>query len=161
LLRDSEGDINMRSSLLHMAGDAAASLGVVAAGAIILVTGRFYWLDPLVAMTIGVLISWQAWKLGHEALHVLLEGSPRDVDVSDVRQHILETEGVQSVHDLHVWSMTSGMPMMSAHVVLQPGASFGQVLEALHTCLDQHFEVEHCTIQLEATDRSDVERVKH
>src|SRR4029079_14491263 len=109
--------LNMRSALLHMTGDAAARLGVALAGGLIILTGRFYWVDPVAAMLIGLLVAWQAWLLLWDAIHVLLEGVPTRINLAHIRDHILEVEGVTGLHDLHVWSLTSGMDVMSAHVV--------------------------------------------
>lgn len=160
-LKEEGDDLNMRSAFLHMAADAAASIGVVISGATILVVGGLYWLDPVVAMAIAILIAIQAWRLFREAIHVLLEGAPAGINVDHVREHILATEGVLSVHDLHVWSVTSGMPMMSAHVVIERGASSRQLLDALHECLDEHFEIEHCTIQIERATPREKENLRH
>jgi cobalt-zinc-cadmium efflux system protein len=160
-LRGSGDDLNMRSALLHMAGDALASLGVVAAGAVIWLTGRFYELDPLVAMAIGLIIAWQAWHLLALANQVLLEGVPAGVNIAHVREHILGVDGVLGLHDLHVWTLTSGVDVMSAHVVVRQEIKPADVLDQLCSCLGDHFDIEHSTFQIEYLDRSEMERAIH
>jgi len=118
VLRERGSDLNMRSALLHMAADAIASLGVAVAGLVILLTGRFLWLDPVVSMAIGVLIAVEALRLVRQAAEVLLESTPKDVDLDDLTATMCGVEGVESVHDLHVWSLSSDVRALSAHVVL-------------------------------------------
>jgi cobalt-zinc-cadmium efflux system protein len=95
----------------------------------------------------------RTWGLLREAVDILLEATPRGVDLQQVRQHILETPGVIDVHDLHAWTITSGMPVLSAHIVVAPevlaDGGGGRVLDSLCSCLAGHFDVEHCTFQLE------------
>ena len=103
----------------------------------------------------------RTWHLMSEAAHVLLEGAPRNVNMQHIREHILEAPGVLGVHDLHVWSMTSGMPVMSAHVVVADTAAPAEVLDELCECLEAHFDIEHSTIQIERADRSAREHAGH
>src|SRR4051812_6412801 len=106
LLREHGGDLNMRAALLHMTGDAAASLGVAASGAVILVTGGFAALDPISSLAISVVIGWQAVRLIGETTSLLLESTPAGVDVDEVARTMLAVPGVEDVHDLHVWSLS-------------------------------------------------------
>jgi cobalt-zinc-cadmium efflux system protein len=154
LLRKGRGaSLNVRGAYLEVLGDALGSCAVLAAGAVIATTG---WApaDTLASLLIGVLVLPRAWHLLREALDVLLEAAPRGVDLDDVRSHILEVDGVLGVHDLHAWTITSGLPVLSAHVVVSDAAleagHGGRVLDALCACLGDHFDLDHCTFQLEA-----------
>jgi cobalt-zinc-cadmium efflux system protein len=121
--------------------------------------------DTVASVAIGVLVLPRAWSLLREALDVLLEAAPRGVDLDDVRAHILGVDGVLGVHDLHAWTITSGQPVLSAHVVVSDTAldagHGGRVLDALCSCLGAHFAVEHCTFQLEAVAHADHEAPVH
>jgi cobalt-zinc-cadmium efflux system protein len=145
-------DLGMRAALLHMAGDAAASLGVVVAGAVIFVTGGYRWLDPAVSIGIAGLISIQAVRLGREVTDVLLEGTPRDVDLDRLRTVIDEVPGVESAHDLHLWSLSSEVRALSAHLVLSghPTLEEAQVVgERVKVTLASAFDIAHATLELE------------
>jgi cobalt-zinc-cadmium efflux system protein len=130
------------------------------AGIVIYFTG-FTLIDPIASLAIGLFILPRTWMLLSEAVHVLLEGVPRNVNVDHVREHILGVEGVTGMHDLHVWNLTSGMNVMSAHVVIAPEAQAGRVLNDLCACLAGHFDIEHSTFQIERTDRSEMEHAGH
>jgi cobalt-zinc-cadmium efflux system protein len=145
-------DLNMRSALLHMVGDAAASLGVAAAGLVILLTGRFLWLDPMASMAIAVLIAVEAFRLVRQAVEVLLESTPRDVKLDRLTATIGEVEGVETVHDLHVWSLSSDVRALSAHVVLagRPSLREAQVVgERIKAAVAKPFAIAHTTLELE------------
>jgi Cation efflux family len=122
VLRDGSDDLNMRAALLHMIGDAAASLGGAAAGMVILVTGGYEWLDPAVSLGIALLIAVQAWKLVRQSVDVLLESTPRDLDPDVLSQAMKQVEGVDDVHDLHVWSLSSEVRALSARSAIGTGA---------------------------------------
>jgi cation diffusion facilitator family transporter len=165
LLHRGRGEsLNVRGAYLEVLGDAFGSLAVLMAGVVIATTGWTY-ADTLASLAIGVLVVPRAWRLLREALDVLLEAAPRGVDLDDVRSHILGVEGVLGVHDLHAWTITSGLPVLSAHVVVSDAAleagHGGRVLDALCTCLGAHFDVEHCTFQLEAEAHADHEAPVH
>lgn len=152
--------LNMRGAYLEVMSDLLGSIAVILAAAVFLATG-FKLIDVLASIFIGLFILPRTWSLINQAVHVLLEGAPRNVDLAIIRQHIIEVEGVTSVHDLHVWNLTSGMDVMSAHVVISPQASSQQVLDNLHLCLGDHFDIEHSTFQIESPDRSASEHVRH
>jgi cobalt-zinc-cadmium efflux system protein len=141
-------------------GDALGSVAVLVSAAVILITG-WYAADPVASLLIAVMIVPRAISLLREVAEVLLEGTPRDVDLEELRTHILSTEGVVDVHDLHVWTITSGMPVMSAHVVVNDDVTqMGEahaVLDRLRDCLSDHFDVEHSTFQIEPAGHSDSE----
>jgi cation diffusion facilitator family transporter len=159
-----EESLNVRGAYLEVLADAFGSVAVLVAGVVIATTG---WTpaDTLASVAIGVLVLPRAWHLLREALDVLLEAAPRGVDMGDVRAHILGVDGVLGVHDLHAWTITSGQPVLSAHVVVTDAAleagHGGRVLDALCACLGSHFAVEHCTFQLEAETHADHEAPVH
>lgn len=152
VLRESGSDLNMRSTLLHMAGDAVASLGVALAGLVILLTGGLLWLDPVVSMAIGVLIAVEAVRLVRQATEVLLESTPSDVDLEDLTSAMSGVDGVETVHDLHVWSLSSEVRALSAHVVLagHPSLEQAQVVgERVKAAVGPPFAIAHATLELE------------
>ena len=153
LHRGSRQSLTTRGAYLEVLADTLGSVAVLAAAVVIAVTG---WTpaDTVASLVIGVLVLPRAWHLLREALDVLLEAAPRGVDLDAVRAHMLSVDGVLGVHDLHAWTITSGLPVLSAHVVVSEEAlearHGGRVLDALCACLDGHFDVAHCTFQLEA-----------
>lgn len=152
LLRGQRESLNVRGAFLEVLADALGSLAVLISAVIIATTG-WQGADPAASLVIGAMIVPRTLKLAREALDVLLESAPRDVDMAEVREHILSVDGVVGLHDLHMWTITSGMPVLSAHVVVtqQVLDSAGQerVLHDLQLCLGDHFDVGHCTFQLE------------
>lgn len=152
--------LNMRGAYLEVLSDALGSVAVIVAALVILATG-FTAADAIASVLIGLLIVPRTWSLLREALDVLLEAAPRGVDMAHVRQHILDAPGVRDVHDLHAWTITSGMPVLSAHVVLDDGAPPEPALESLTRCLSDHFDIEHSTFQLETADRRHLEAAPH
>jgi cobalt-zinc-cadmium efflux system protein len=156
--------LNMRGAYLEVLGDLIGSLAVVAAAVVILLTG---WMpvDAIVSLLIVVVIIPRAWALLREVVDVLLEATPRGVDLAKVRQHIKRVPGVVDVHDLHAWTITSGVPVLSAHVIvdqacISEGRS-GEVLDRLGECLGGHFDVSHCTFQLEPVGHQEHEAAHH
>ena len=145
--------LNVRGAYLEVLADALGSVAVVAAALVIAGTG---WTpaDTVASLLIGCLVLPRAWHLLREALDVLLEAAPRGVDLAEVRAHMLGVDGVLGVHDLHAWTITSGLPVLSAHVVVTDEAleagHGGRILDALCECLGAHFDMEHCTFQLES-----------
>jgi cation diffusion facilitator family transporter len=156
--------LNVRGAYLEVLADALGSVAVIVAAVVIATTG---WTpaDIVASAVIGCLVVPRAWHLLREALDVLLEAAPRGVDLADVRAHMLGVEGVVDVHDLHAWTITSGLPVLSAHVVVTDEAleagHGGRVLDALCSCLGEHFDLEHCTFQLEAATHADHEAPVH
>jgi cobalt-zinc-cadmium efflux system protein len=164
LHRGRAGSLNARGAYLEVLGDALGALAVIVAAAVIALTG---WTpaDTVASVAISCLVLPRAVSLLREAGDVLLEAAPRGVDMENVRTHIVGVDGVVGVHDLHAWTITSGLPVLSAHVVvtdevLQEGHG-GRVLDALCACLGDHFDVEHCTFQLEAGSHADHEAPVH
>ena len=152
LLRDAQGEsLNMRGAYLEVMGDLLGSVAVIIAAVVIAVTG---WVqaDAIASAAIGLMILPRTWTLLREALDVLLEATPKGIDLAHVRGHILEAPGVVDVHDLHAWTITSGMNVVSAHVVLAEDAKSGDILDHLGTCLSEDFDVKHSTFQLETPE---------
>ncbi len=118
LRKDSEASLNMKGAYFEVLSDMLTSVGVMIAGVIMLTTG-WYYADPLISAAIGLLIFPRTWKLLMEAVHVLLEGTPKDVNIQELRNSLEKTPGVKDVHDLHVWSLTSSVNAMSAHIVMK------------------------------------------
>ncbi|MFJ1968247.1 cation diffusion facilitator family transporter [Streptomyces sp. NPDC087903] len=152
LMRGQKDSLNVRGAFLEVAADALGSVAVLISATVILTTG-WQAADPIASLVIGLMIVPRTWKLLRETLDVLLEAAPRDVDMAQVRSHILALDGVEDVHDLHAWTITSGMPVLSAHVVVRSDvlSAIGheKMLHELQGCLGDHFDVEHCTFQLE------------
>lgn len=154
--------LNMRGAYLEVIGDLLGSGALIVAATIISLTG---WVgaDPIASMVIGLLILPRTWRLLREAIDVLLEATLRGVDLDEVRRHIVERQGVSDVHDLHAWTITSGLDVASAHVVMAAEADpgLGLVLNRLDTCLSGDFDIEHSTFQLETADRRRAEESAH
>ncbi|MEP6912156.1 MAG: cation diffusion facilitator family transporter [bacterium] len=143
-------DLNVRSAYLHMVGDAVSAAGVVAAGVIIAFTGA-YIADATVSILIGMLILWSSWGILKESVNVLLEGIPKGVDMVKVEETIGSVHGVLAVHDLHVWTVGSGMICCSCHIMVdeQSVRSGENVLRAVTQQLEHNFGIAHTTIQVE------------
>ena len=161
LLRAGQKDsLTIRGVYLEVLNDAFGSAAVLAAGLVIRFTG-FVQADAIASAVIGVLILPRTYRLLREAIDILLEATPKNVDMTDVRAHILQAEGVRDVHDLHAWTITSGLNVLSAHVIVDEGARHAEVLDALCRCLSTQFDIEHSTFQLETTDRQPLEGTAH
>jgi cobalt-zinc-cadmium efflux system protein len=152
LARLGSGGINVRAALWHVLGDALGSVGAIAAAAVILLFG-WTGADPVVAIAIAALILVSAWRLVRESLDVLMEGTPAHVDLDALVAAIRAVPGVVDVHDLHVWTLTSGYHALSAHVDVSPDADGHAVLHILSDLAAQRFQVVHTTFQLEPAER--------
>lgn len=152
LMRGQRESLNVRGAFLEVLADALGSVAVIVAAVVVVATG-WQRADPVASLLIALMIVPRTVKLAREALDVLLEAAPRGVDVAEVRAHILAVRGVADLHDLHVWTITSGMPVLSAHVVVSQevldAVGHERILHDLQDCLGEHFAVEHCTFQLE------------
>jgi cobalt-zinc-cadmium efflux system protein len=149
LLRSgAQHSLNVRGAYNEVLADALSSVGVIAGALVMKLTG-WYWVDPLVAAAIALFVLPRTYALLREALQVLLEGAPREVDLAAVRQAMESVPGVRRVHDLHVWTLTSGVHALSAHAVLAEGAPHGEVLTAVRERLTHGFPISHVTVQLE------------
>lgn len=165
VLRQAAGrSINVRGAYLEVFGDLLGSIAVIIAAVVILTTG-FVQADALASLLIAVMIVPRAFVLLRDVLRVLSESAPVDTDVALIREHILAEPGVVAVHDVHVWAITSGAPVFTAHVVVEPAVfasgNAGVLLDTLSGCLDQHFDVAHSTFQLEPAEHAEHEDPHH
>lgn len=150
VLRDrAESSLNMKAAYFEVLSDMVTSVGVIAAAVVMMTTG-WYYADPLVSAAIGLFIIPRTWKLLREGVGVLLEATPAGIDVDQVQSAMLEVDGVREVHDLHIWSLTSGVNALSAHVRLQKQAAHDQVREAVAEVVAARFSIHHLTIQVES-----------
>jgi cobalt-zinc-cadmium efflux system protein len=156
--------INMRGAYLEVLGDLVGSIAVILAAIVILTTG-FERADAIVSLAIAVLILPRALALLRDVVRVLNQSAPKGTDVVLIREHVLSKEGVVSIHDVHVWSITPGSNVFSAHVVVEPAVfSEGRtdrLLDSLCECLAEHFDVAHSTFQLEPAEHADHEVEQH
>jgi len=164
LRRGQSESLNIRGAFLEVASDALGAAAVIITGLVIAGTG-FTRADPIASLAVGVLIAPRTWRLLADAVNVLLEASPRGIDLSEVRAHLTGLDGVRDVHDLHAWTITSGLPVLSVHVVVEPGVladgRSAMMLDALQDCLRGHFDVDHSTFQLEPAGHADHEHPMH
>ncbi|HEX7318518.1 MAG TPA: cation diffusion facilitator family transporter [Pyrinomonadaceae bacterium] len=145
----SKESLNMKGAYFEVLSDLLTSIGVIVAGLIMLTTG-WYYADPLISAGIGLFILPRTWLLLRDAVGVLLEGTPSDVNLTALREAIATVPGVAGVHDLHVWSLTSGVNAMSVHAVLAGGALHDEVLAAVQRYVTANFKISHVTVQVES-----------
>ncbi|MEL4317896.1 cation diffusion facilitator family transporter [Leifsonia sp. YIM 134122] len=164
LRRGDTTSLNMRGAALEVLGDLLGSVAVIVAGIVIITTG-FAAADAIASLLIAAMIVPRAVSLLRDVLRVLSQSVPVDTSVAEIREHILETAGVVDVHDVHVWAITSGEYVFSAHVVVEPDALVGErsscLLDELSDCLAHHFDVEHSTFQLEPAEHAAHEQPHH
>lgn len=165
LLRPAAGhSINMRGAYLEVFGDLVGSITVIVAAVVIMLTG---WgpADAIASLLIAAFIVPRAYLLLRDVVHVLSEAAPADTDVAQIRDHIVRAKGVVAVHDVHVWAITSGAPVFTAHVVVEQevfrSGRTGELLDELSGCLAEHFDVEHSTFQLEPAEHAEHEDEFH
>lgn len=147
--------LNVRGAWLHVMTDALGSIGAIAAGALIWLFG-WRWADPVASIVIGLLVVYSSWSLLKETVGVLMESAPAGIDVDEVRDSLLDVAGVEEVHDLHVWTITSGIVSLSAHLVAPGASERAAVLKAARKALHERFGIAHVTLQIER-DRTDEE----
>ena len=164
LAKADRSSLNVRGAFAHIVTDLYAFLGTAIAGLVIVLTG---WLraDAVASLVVAVLMAHAAWGLLRDAGRILLQGAPDDVSLDEVRAHLAQSEHVIDVHDLHAWTVTSGLPVLTAHVVLEDhcfnDGHAPRVLDSLQSCLTGHFDVEHSTFQLETASHVDHEHATH
>lgn len=157
ILRAGSGEsLNMKGAYFEVLSDMLTSVGVIIAGIVMWTTG-WYYADPLISAGIGLVILPRTWILLREAVGVLLEGTPSDINLTALREAVGKVAGVADVHDLHVWTLTSGVNAMSVHAVLTNGASHDDVLKAVRRCVTSRFKIAHATVQVEARGCRDAE----
>jgi len=156
--------LNIRGAFLEVAADTVGAAAVIVTGIIISTTG-IALADPIASIAVGALILPRTWRLLREAIDILLEASPKGIDLDEIREHMGALPGIREVHELHVWTITSGLPVLSAHVVVDPAViEHGEsaiMLDKLQACLRGHFDLEHSTFQLEPAGHADHERPMH
>ena len=158
LLWKFSGDVNIRSVFIHMLGDTISTAAVIVGALLIRLTG-FQWIDPLLSVLIAGMILWSSWGIVRETLHILLEGTPRTLDLNQVRAAMHTVPGVVNVHDLHVWSLTSQSHALACHVQVAEMqlVECQALLERLNHELREHLGIHHTTIQMEVTNCATVD----
>jgi len=156
--------INVRGAYLEVLGDLLGSVAVVVAAGVILLTG---WdrADPVASLLVAFMILPRSLRLLRDAVRILLEAAPHDLDVGEVRRHLTKVRGVRDVHDVHVWTITSGVPALTAHVVVDSAVldecGPASLLDQLQACAHECFEIDHTTFQLEPADHAAHEHGAH
>jgi cobalt-zinc-cadmium efflux system protein len=158
LWRSGGRSLNVRAAMLHVIADMLGSVGVIVAAAIIIATGWLY-ADPLVSIVIGVLVLGSSWRVLRESLGVLLEAAPEGIDADAVGSRMADAPGVTEVHDLHIWTITSGFPALAAHVLVVPGGDCHGVRRDLERLLHERFGLDHTTLQVEHADGDRLVRI--
>jgi cobalt-zinc-cadmium efflux system protein len=152
LSRGRRHDLNMHGAFLHLVADAAVSAGVVVAGLMILLTG-WLWIDPAASLVISGVIVWSTWGLLRDAAQMSLQGVPPQIDPGAVRRYLQSLPAVAEVHDLHIWPMSTTETALTCHLVMPQGHPETDFLDLVYAGLQQHFGIEHPTIQIERGDR--------
>lgn len=148
---DHKHDLNLRGAFLHVLGDLLGSVMAILAGLAVVFFG-WNWADPVGSVLIGLIIIYGAWRLIIESVNVLLEGTPAHIDLAAVEEAIIKTEGVAGVHDLHVWTISSGIEALSAHINHIPTVPHSEVLASVRSRLHSDFGIDHLTIQMESLE---------
>lgn len=145
---DKDENLNVRSAFLHVIGDMLGSVGAIIAALLMLFFG---WgiADPIASVIVAILIIISGWRVTKEAFHILMEGTPAHIEVEKVKSSLLKIPNVTEVHDLHIWSLTSGMPMLSCHVAIKDARIHDKILREAQSILHDDFGIEHSTIQVE------------
>ncbi|RIH64917.1 cation transporter [Mariniphaga sediminis] len=146
-IRGQKEDLNIRGAFLHMAADAGVSLGVVLAGLLISLTGKT-WIDPMVSFVIIAVILWGTWRLFSDSVNLALDAVPKNIDIEKVRLYIESKNGVQNLHDLHVWAISTTQVALTAHLVM-PGGNDDDFISQLQDDLKKKFNIRHTTFQIE------------
>ncbi|HET6389299.1 cation diffusion facilitator family transporter [Hyphomicrobium sp.] len=147
----SERDVNIRGAYLHMLADAAVSLGVVIAGIAVVLTG-LNWIDPVVSLVIAGVIVWSTWGLLQDSMRLAMQGVPVTIDAAKVQKRLLELPGVVSIHDLHIWPMSTTETALTCHLVMPSGHPGDAFLQRTAKMLHDEFEIRHATFQLEVSE---------
>ncbi|WP_456274403.1 cation diffusion facilitator family transporter [Bacillus sp. AK031] len=148
---DIKDNVNLRSAYLHILGDALGSVGAILAGAIMLFFD-WYWADPIISVVVALLILKSAWGIISHTVHILMEGTPAGIDGDSVRKSLEELNGVINVHDLHIWTITSGMNSLSCHIVIRDEEDDQAVLQQAINMIGEKFHITHTTIQVERSE---------
>jgi cobalt-zinc-cadmium efflux system protein len=145
-------NLNLRGVFLHVLGDALGSVGAIVAGVLIMWTG-WHWVDPIASILIGLLILISSFDLVRESVDVLMQATPRHIDLAEVQRTLEAVEGIKRIHDLHVWTLTSNLFTLTAHAVVNGTHDQHALLDSLEKTIHERFGIDHITIQLESQDR--------
>jgi cobalt-zinc-cadmium efflux system protein len=148
-MRGRHGDLNIRGAYLHMAADAAVSLGVVGAALVIMATG-WLWVDPVISLGIAAVVLASGWSLARDSVNLALDGVPRGIELAQVKDYLVQLEGVSELHDLHIWAMSTNETALTAHLVC-PGGYDDGFLHRICEELSHRFNIHHATLQIEAS----------
>jgi cobalt-zinc-cadmium efflux system protein len=148
---DVKENINVRSAYIHILGDALGSIGALLAGLLMLLFS-WYIADPIISVIVALLILKSAWSVVKQAIHILMEGTPVTVDANEVKASLTEIRGVKDVHDLHIWTITSGIDTLSCHLLIDDAEDSQQILQLAITKIEEKFKIKHTTIQVEKSD---------
>lgn len=147
---DTEDNINVKSAYLHIIGDALGSVGAITAGALML-TFSWYVADPIISVLVSLLILKSAWGILNEAIHILMEGTPRTVDLGEIRASLLTIDGVRDVHDLHIWTITSGLDSLTCHLLVEEDSDQQAITQKALDICEERYIIKHATIQVETS----------
>jgi cobalt-zinc-cadmium efflux system protein len=150
---DSKDNLNIRSALLHVIGDLLGSVGAIIAGLLIIAFG-WYIADPIASILVAILITISGYRVTKDSLHVLMEGKPSNIQPHDILTELIKIKGVINVHDLHIWSITSELPMLSCHIVVEQGIDRDDLITKGSEILKNSFNINHCTLQIESKNIS-------
>lgn len=155
---DVSGNVNVRSAYLHVLGDALGSVGAIIAG---LLMSAFSWYiaDPIISVVVALLILKSAWGVIDDSIHILMEGAPLTVNVDDVKQALLTIPGVKNIHDLHIWTVTSGIDSLTCHLLIDSEQNSQDILSQAIRCIEERFSIQHTTIQVETNDLQHAELI--
>lgn len=158
LRQGAEESLNVRGAYVEVLADMLGSIGVIAAAAVMQITG-WGWVDPVIGAGIGLFILPRAWKLGRDATRILVQAAPQGIDLEAVTTALTDIDGVADVHDLHVWTLTSEMDVLTAHLGVNVGTDAQHVLQQARTLLADQFHIDHATLQVEATGNHECEEM--
>jgi cobalt-zinc-cadmium efflux system protein len=150
-MKGRKGDLNIKGAFLHMAADAGVSLGVVAAGLVISLT-NWLWIDPVISLIIVIVITVGTWGLLKESFNLSMDSVPKDIDIDEVREFLSSFEGVEDVHDLHIWAMSTTETALTAHLRKPDSIYEDKFIEHIHNRLREKFGIDHATIQIEKSE---------
>lgn len=156
LRKSSKESLNMKGAYFEVLSDMLTSIGVIIAG-IIMLTTSWYYADPILSAGIGLFILPRTWILLKDSVSILLEGTPKDVNIENLRAGILKLKNVEGVHDLHVWSLTSGVNAMSAHIILSERVDYNMSLQNMDSYIKDNFKITHTTIQIEKAGGNEIQ----
>lgn len=150
---DSKENLNIRSALLHVIGDLLGSVGAIIAGVLILLFG-WYLADPIASVIVAILIIISGYRVTKDSLHVLMEGKPTNINPKEVISELVSLDGVLDVHDLHIWSITNELPMLSCHIIVDDTVDRDKLIILGNEILKKSFHIDHCTLQIEGKNTS-------